>query len=191
MKVLIVDTGCNIPGVEVIDLVEGEDKYDYNGHGTIVGTLIKQYSNNDDLELICCKIVARDGSTLNDKIAQALLIALSREVDIVNISLGMPTITPQIKNLINILTDKGTKIVVAAGNIRSTYPALYSKCISVGSKDINGNVSSFSVGTVYDVLELGEDITVQINKRKKPKKYSGSSFAAAIHTGKLAAKSPK
>ena len=175
MNVLIIDSGVNIATKESINYVWYEDDADYLGHGTVIAKIISAI--NPEANIYSAKVVDRGGSTLNDKLTQGLIYALTHDIDIINVSLGLPSYSDTIQDIINKLAKRGVIIVAAAGNKEETmYPALYNNVISVGATDDNGNIEPYSASA--DVYTYG---TVTIDNTT----YTGTSCSTAIITGIL------
>lgn len=174
MNVLIIDSGVNIATKESINYVSYEDDTDYLGHGTVIAKIISAI--NPEANIYSAKVVDRGGSTLNDKLTQGLIYALTHDIDIINVSLGLPSYSDIIQDIINKLAKRGVIIVAAAGNNGSVYPALYNNVISVGATDDKGNIEPYSASA--DVYTYG---TVTINDIN----YTGTSYSTAIITGIL------
>lgn len=174
MNVLIIDSGVNIATKESINYVSYEDDTDYLGHGTVIAKIISAI--NPEANIYSAKVVDRGGSTLNDKLTQGLIYALTHDIDIINVSLGLPSYSDIIQDIINKLAKRGTLIIAAAGNNTSVYPALYNNVISVGATDDKGNIEPYSAPA--DVYTYG---TVTIDNTT----YTGTSCSTAIITGIL------
>lgn len=174
INILIIDSGVNTECAEKLNFVPYEDNRDYLGHGTIVAHIIRAI--NPNANIYSAKITDRGGTTLNNKLAEALMYAFSHDIDIINVSLGLPNYSDTINSLINALVDKGITIIAAAGNNHSYYPALYDRVISVGSLNDDGSIAPYSAQA--NVYTYG---SVTINS----KEYTGTSYSAAIITGIL------
>ena len=175
INVLIIDSGVNIPTIESINYVPYEDSTDYLNHGTVIAKIITTI--NPQANIYSTKVVDRGGSTVNDKLAQALLYALTHNIDIINVSLGLPSYSDTIQDIINKLAKRGVIIIAAAGNKEETmYPALYNNVISVGATDDNGNIEPYSAPAY--VYTYGTVTMNDIN-------YTGTSYSTAIITGIL------
>lgn len=175
MNVLIIDSGVNSATKESINYVSYEDDTDYLGHGTVIAKIISAI--NPEANIYSAKVVDRGGSTLNDKLTQGLIYALTHDIDIINVSLGLPSYSDTIQDIINKLAKRGVIIVAAAGNKEETmYPALYNNVISVGATDDKGNIEPYSAPA--DVYTYG---TVTIDNTT----YTGTSCSTAIITGIL------
>lgn len=170
---------------------------DNAGHGTQVTSLIERelkYVNKKDY----CVVVVKFFDTYDSSphinainMIKALKYLANIKPDIINISGGGEYPYHEEEKYILQILNNGTKIVAAAGNngrelnkTFSFYPAMYhSDIIVVGGLDENGNIHKTSNrGSVVDVYELG----VVYLDRVYP--LIGSSYATAIHTGKLARK---
>ena len=149
---------------------------DNNYHATIICKIIRQV--NPNAEIITYKVTDDFGSSLNNKLCEGLVYGLSKDVDIINISLGLDYMTQEVKDMIDLLVSRGTIICCASGNGHSCYPALHPNTISVGACDENNNLREYTVEGSYDVLEQDG---IEING----KKWYGTSYSTAIHTGKL------
>lgn len=175
MNVLIIDSGVNIATKESINYVSYEDDTDYLGHGTVIAKIISAI--NPEANIYSAKVVDRGGSTVNDKLTQGLIYALTHDIHIINVSLGLPSYSDTIQDIINKLAKRGVIIVAAAGNKEETmYPALYNNVISVGATDDKGNIEPYSASA--DVYTYG---TVTIDNTT----YTGTSCSTAIITGIL------
>lgn len=147
-------------------------------HGKIVCSIIKEYSS-EGTEVELFSVCDNGNHCTNDKLCEGLVYGLFGSWDIINVSLGLPYMTKEVSDLIDKLVDKGIKIVCASGNGSRCYPSLHPKTISVGAIDENGEVTSYTVEGSYDVLCLGSYMY-------KGKLWSGTSFACARYSGKLA-----
>ena len=143
-------------------------------HGKIVCSIIRELAPDAEIELIA--VTDRGGHANNEDLCRGLVYALFGDFDIVNISLGLPSMSKEVEDIIDKLVSKGVVICCASGNGVSCYPSLHTKCISVGALDADGNIASYSAEA--NVYELGE-------YEYDGKKYFGTSFSCARHTGKL------
>lgn len=148
-----------------------------NIHGRVVCDIVRNLTN-DDVEVELFAVCDKGGYCTNDKLCEGLVYGLFGGWDIINISLGLPYITYEVRDIIGKLLDKGVKIVCASGNNCVCYPSKLDGVISVGACDTDGKVTDYTVEDSYDVLELGY-------YEYKGKIYHGTSFACARHTAKL------
>jgi len=118
--------------------------------------------------------------------------AVSIKPDLVNISSGGVRSTPTEKQLIIKLLDMNIKIVTAAGNEGKSYleqpyyPAMYdSRIVVVGNlSKPNSRALSSNWGAQVKVWEVGTNVLAAVPGNKY-EKHTGTSQAAAVHTGKL------
>jgi hypothetical protein len=174
INILIIDSGVNIECAQKANFVPYESDIDYLGHGTVIAKIIRAI--NPNANIYSAKIIDKGGTTLNNKLVEALVYASTHNIDIINISLGLTNYSDTVNSWINRLIDNGTTIIAAAGNNNYYYPALYSRVISVGSLNDDNTIASYSAQA--NVYTYG---SVTINS----KTYTGTSYSAAIITGIL------
>lgn len=131
-------------------------------------------------------------------VANGILWAANKGVDLINMSLGSPVESLVIKNAISYAISKNVTIVVAAGNdgemlntANPQYPAMHSVqfngLITVGSIDAtSGGLSSFSnySSSYVDVLAPGSNSTLGIlSTVPVALTANGSGFASKITVG--------
>ena len=132
------------------------------------------------------------------RIAACIQWAVSKETDIINLSLGDPNEPPEIiKSAINWAASKGVLVVCAAGNDSNAsfdhptskdvaYPAKYDECIAVAALDKKSKLAYFSHrGKSLDAVAPGVDIYSSY-KNNNYAILSGTSQAAPIVSGILA-----
>lgn len=178
-NVLLIDSGVNsskdINIIDSINYVPYESSSDYLNHGTAIARIIS--SINRDVNITSIKIIDRAGSTVNNKLAKALMYALTHDIGIINVSLGLPVYSENIQNVINALHSRGVLIIASAGNnISDIYPAQYNHVITVGALNDDNTISSYSAPAniyTYGSVTIGN------------KTYTGTSFSTAIITGLL------
>ena len=91
----------------VLDTMD-TDGVDNNGHGSIICKIIRQV--NPSAEIITYKVTDDFGSSLNSKLCEGLVYGLSKDVDIINISLGLDYMSPEVKDMIDLLVSRGVII---------------------------------------------------------------------------------
>jgi subtilisin family serine protease len=160
---------------------------DYHGHGTNVAGLIEKYAGKTNY---CLIIVKYDYSGVNAVPSYLKALKYSTEVNakLINISGGGRYADDSETRYIKNYLDSGGIVVAAAGNNATKlgthskfFPAMSDeRVISVGSLSPKLGISSFSnSGPHVKVWEQGERQEVYGIT------LSGTSQAAAIHTGKL------
>lgn len=153
VKIAILDSGCNIEYQEGISFID-ENITDLNGHGTSIAKIIKEY--NPDAKLYIAKVLNRNGCSLDiNQIADGIYWAISRRVDIINISWQGRRDEKAIHDAIKQAYQNGIIIVAGAGNKNDfidtlinelnlhynnldvtteiKYPALYDEVIAIGA----------------------------------------------------------
>ena len=160
----------------------GEDNnpMDKVGHGTHIAGIIAAEKNNgqgiagvsNKLKVLPIKVMHRwqsqgsdpRGKSFTDKVAKGILYAITRGVDVINLSLGWPSSldNQHIRQAVREAIDKGIIVVAAAGNNKNSRPIApcsYPDVLCVGSSRIDKKVASFSnFGAHVDVVAPGDQI---------------------------------
>jgi len=199
IKVMVIDTGVSLEHKEISQHVREEhistNYFDQHGHGThIAGLVLKNTCSK--VELISCKFYY---PYLNHvaKVTECFQLALASNVDVINFSGGGPMSSDIEEYTLKRLSDKGVKIVVAAGNQNNDlsdkytkyYPAQYKgikNLIVVGNLNEDGTRAKTSnYGLENMVWEKGQGV---LSTMPSPYVYgvmSGTSQATAIRTNKI------
>lgn len=239
-KVAVIDSGVDVYNSDLIDsmakngiIVDGynstgltSDYSDLSFHGTHVTGLIGASFFNGiagsgvwgrNIEIFPVRAFQIDADTGElfanaNHVANGILWAANKNVDLINLSLGSTVESLAIKNAISFAISKNVTVVVAAGNdglmlgaVNTQYPAMHSVqfngLITVGSVDVaSGTRSAFSnYSSAYvDLLAPGSNSTLGIFSTLPDSmgKYGskvglatihGTSMAAPLVTGALAA----
>lgn len=209
VKVAVVDTGAdyNHPALKgKIDTVDGynfvnntTNAMDDNGHGThlsgiiTTNTPINSKSNttgllgidgNLDVQIIPVKVLDSSGSGDSDIIAKGIKWAADKDADIINLSLGMKGSIPEIDSAIQYATDKGSLVVVAAGNddadCTDYSPASNSNVYTVSALNMYNRKAYYSnYGSKVEASAPGDDILSTVPNGKY-EFMSGTSMATPI-----------
>jgi len=118
----------------------------------------------------------------SETIAKAINQAVADGCDVINLSLGSSSYSEIEASAINNALANDIIVVASAGNdgdATLNYPANLDGVISVGSCDVNGDVSYFSNINGVDCLAVGEEVYVMNNKGKYVY-VNGTSFSAPI-----------
>lgn len=203
-KVAVIDTGVDISNPDLIDQFardsnsniigfnstgQSSEFTDIDFHGTHVAGLIGAHYFNGingsgvwgrNIEIYPIRAFEIDEdneiTASSSSVANAILWATSRNVDLINLSLGTTADSRTIKDAISFAISKNVTIVVAAGNdgneLNSSnpqYPAMYSTqfngLITVSSIDATTqSLSSFSnySSSYVDILSPGSNGTIGI-----------------------------
>jgi subtilisin family serine protease len=136
VTVAVIDSGVDLnhpdlkaalrdDGYNAVD--ENEDPTDLNGHGTHVsGIIAATIDNNEGIagiagggtKILPIRVMSADGSGTNRDIIQGIQYAVSKNVQVINMSLGslLPLDSEDIVEAIKEAHDAGVLVVVAAGN---------------------------------------------------------------------------
>jgi hypothetical protein len=199
--------GCPYGGWDFVDNDNDPYPTDGIGHGTGVASVIGAISNNqigmasaagDRVKVMairsCCTAEGFFGA---DSIAEGIYFAVNNGASIINMSLGGPTPSAQIRAALQYAAEHDVLVVAAAGNYASNndqspiYPANYNQelpnILSVGattSWDYLAYFSNFGPQTV-DLAAPGQDVIVgSLNGGTAVN--SGTSFSAPMTTSVLA-----
>ena len=176
------------------------------GHGTHVAGIISADSNNDvgitGISWNSKLLIIRSGfKTLNggylqdDDAAAGIIYAADMGADVINLSWGDTNYSQIIADACYYAYNKGSIIVVAAGNEGATvehqvvYPAQLSTTLAIGAVDSYKNLASFSsYGPQIDIVAPGQLIlsTYDLTPENLYKEQSGTSMAAPFVSGAIA-----
>ncbi len=160
-------------------------------HGThVTGTISAITDNNQGIasvgwltKVMPLRVLGRGGDGSDYDIEQAILYAAglpnrsgtvpAKIADVINMSLGGPSISSGLQSALTKAYDKGIIIVSAAGNSNSgipMYPASLPGVVSVSAVDINKNRASYSnYGSKISLAAPGGDkLTADVNGDGQP-----------------------
>lgn len=160
---------------EAIDSDQAKNPNDIDGHGTHVAGIIAAAQNGEGIvgvaprALIMPIKVMKDTESKSDvassdAFARGILYAVSKKVQVINMSLGWPRSleTKYLRDAINIAIDAGIIIVAAAGNNNSVeplFPCAYEGVVCVAASTLDGTFAGFSnYGSHVDTIAPGEGI---------------------------------
>ena len=176
---------------ENIDLTKSKSSYDTNGHGTMMYSLIKGYSDKitgvaPDSKIISIKVMNSDEGINPETIKNAIEIAIEKNVDIISLSLGSTKENRGIADKINEATSKGITVISSAGDYEQgflLFPASLDNVISVGSIAANGRVSDYTNAPDETTINAPGEEILMVENNEKIIEANGSSEATAIITG--------
>ena len=130
------------------------------GHGTHVAGIVHVVA--PDARLLPLRVLNSDGRGNNFRTATAIVYAVSRGVDVINLSLGTPHPSVLLRDVVGEAARNGIIVVSAAGNSNSDakqYPAAEACAIAVTSVNTHDKKSTFAnFGNWIGVAAPGEDI---------------------------------
>lgn len=144
--------------------------FDGIGHGTHVAGLIaangKIMGVAPEAELYIAKAFRGNGATTIEALVKAILWAISKNVDIISMSLGAQVDDPTLKSAIAKAHAKGIILSCAAGNdargdrvkLSIDYPAAYDSTIAVGAIDERNKIANFSSVGDVDLVTNGVNV---------------------------------
>ncbi len=203
VKVGVIDTGISLSHPDLALNIKGgynairftRNANDDNGHGSHVAGTIAALNNTQgvigmgpSIHLYAIKALSSSGSGYLSDIIEGLDWAISRDLDVVNLSLGTASNVQSFHDAITRAYNAGIVIVAAAGNSGGSviYPAAYEEVIAVSATDSGNNIASFSSrGPEVDIAAPG----VSVYSTYKSTKYatlSGTSMAAPHVAGAAA-----
>lgn len=150
---------------------------DFVGHGTHIAGIISAVTNNsigvaglsNRIKILPVKILSSEPEKnqavgTSERLVKGIEYAISRNVDVINLSLGWPISFDKghLKDSIMDAIDQGITVVAAAGNNDHSAPIMpcsYERVICVGSNNPDTKMSDFSnFGAHVDVLAPGNNI---------------------------------
>lgn len=173
-------------------------------HGTSVAGLIGAAGNNSlgiagvnwHTQILPLQALGDNGVGYTSDITAAIDYAISRDVDVINLSLGGENHDPVLEAAINRAIAANILVVAAAGNDGCncmSYPARYPQVLSVGATTQANTVSSSSsYGTTLDLVAPGSLISRSTGWAANNQQslyrnnISGTSYAAPIVSGAAA-----
>lgn len=213
IKIAVLDTGCDKNHLEFAgQIVEGKNfttdnnsdpaNYtDYNGHGTHVAGTIAARKNGKgvigvapDSKLFILKVLNAQGVGTYEGLINAIYYAISKQVNIISMSLGGPQDYPPLHEAIQKAVEADIIVVCAAANSGDgkaetseyAYPAYYPEVVSVGAMTANRKVATFSnSNNQVDLIAPGVSILSTLPNNQYGI-FSGTSMATPHVAGALA-----
>ncbi|MCB0348429.1 MAG: S8 family serine peptidase [Bdellovibrionales bacterium] len=151
------------------------DVFDDIGHGTHISGIIAAKTDNkgisglwDQIQILPLKVYSNSQESDMDPfiqgVAKAILYAIDRKVDVINLSMGWPLVSdiPAVRNALREALDANITIVAGAGNdghSAKVLPCSYEGVICVGATSLDGGLPGFTnYGGQVDLMAPGEAI---------------------------------
>jgi subtilisin family serine protease len=195
--IVLIDSGISKSKINHLDknisLVENEEQYDINGHGTMMYSLIKGSDNKIGIcpkcKIISIKVMKKDESISHEIVAKAIDYAIQQNVTVINLSLGTYFENKLISDSVARAIENNIVIVASAGDYGTAemlFPANLNGVISVGAINQKGDIwpRTNAINKV-DISSPGVDVTVT-NHEGEEFLSTGTSQSTAIISGYVA-----
>src|SRR5438270_4180840 len=130
-----------------------DQKYVAFGHGTMTAGVVHLVAPT--AKIMPLKAFGADGSGYVSDVMRAIYWAQKNGATVINMSFNFPTYSPELKNAINFVSNRGVVCVASAGNDSSSalvYPASLANVMGVASTtnfDALSNFSNYGSGDVF------------------------------------------
>ncbi|WP_400163996.1 S8 family peptidase [Brevibacillus sp. TJ4] len=198
VKIAVIDTGISRDHFDLRDQVKGGInlvKGGMNGHGTHVAGIIVAAMNQRGIigvspqaHIYDVRAFDEQGKSSLYTILRAINWSIANDMNIVNMSFGMPQYSEALARMVKKANDKGIVMVASAGNNGGEveYPARYNGVVGVSAIDQQGKLASFSSrGKGANAKAPGVDI-LSTWPGNQFRKLNGTSMAAPHVTGLMA-----
>ena len=164
-----------------------------NGHGTAISSIIAGITEDflgvaPSAKILSIQVLDERGVGDVFTLAEAILTAVDKGSEVINLSLGGDTPSSVLQSAIKYASSKDVLMVAASGNdgFRGVaYPARYDEVIGVGALDSDDRVANFSnYGEGIDIVAPGVGILSAWSEDEYTL-FDGTSSAAAVVTGAL------
>lgn len=198
LKIAVIDTGINTTNKFLKDAKINQEYLESNQglsqqmHGTMVGGILVSTGNGHttpgglipNTSILSIQAGTDMGMT-SEQLAKAINTAVSKNVDIINISLATPKNTIELENAIKSAIDKNIIVVAAAENndpLLDYYPISYEGVIGVGAVDNNRRVVDTPNIDNIDIFASGSDLLTTESSDNGLTYFTGSSATAPLVT---------
>lgn len=141
------------------------------GVGTLMASIIGAKPNNANhiaginwnITMLPVKFCSATLDCNINLLDDAINWSVANGAQIIHISTGLTTTTPEIETAVTNAINNGVLVVAAAGNVatRIAYPAIYHNVIAVGATNSNDAIASFSgQGPNLDLVAPGQSVPV-------------------------------
>jgi len=142
-----------------------------------------------DAEIVPVRVLEEDGKGTAFAVANAVLYALGRRADVINLSFSLPFPSRIVERALEDAEDRGVVVVAAAGNRGRQaveFPASLPQTIAVAGVDAQNVRSAFSnYGPEIDISAPAENL-LSPHGNKKWARWGGTSFATPMVSGAVA-----
>ncbi|MFC0469064.1 S8 family serine peptidase [Halalkalibacter kiskunsagensis] len=196
-KIAIIDSGISEYQIGNLDkninLIDGEEPYDVNGHGTMMFSLIKGSKSAVGIcpmcEILSIKVMNTDESIKPNVISEAIEQAIDQNVSVISLSLGSYFENDVVKYSLDRAIKENIVIIASSGDYGTTemlFPANMDKVISVGAINNQGEIwTETNAKDQVDINAPGVDVTVS-GVGNEEFLSTGTSQSSAIIAGYVA-----
>jgi len=203
IKIAILDTGVDLDHpdlsgkiLNVINFTSSVTADDIYGHGTHVAGIAAANTNNGigvaglgySASIINVKVLGDNGAGYYSWVANGIVWAADNGAQVINMSLGGPSVSSTLLDAVNYAWSKGVVVVAAAGNSGSSapfYPAYYANSIATAATDSGDKLASWSNrGEWVDVAAPG--VSIYSTLIDSSYGYKSGTSMAAPHVAGLA-----
>ncbi|ELK43664.1 aerolysin [Brevibacillus agri] len=198
VKVAVIDTGISRNHFDLKGRIKGGVNFvrgKQNGHGTHVAGIIVAEMNqrgivgvSPEAHLYDVRAFDHEGKSSLSTILQALQWSIANQMDVINMSFGMPQYSEALARAVEKANEHGIVLVASAGNSGGEveYPARYKGVMGVSAIDQSGKLASFSArGKGANMKAPGVEI-LSTWPGNQFKKLNGTSMAAPHVSGLMA-----
>ena len=137
-----------------------------------------------EADILAMKVFDDNGETTSGIVSTAIYYAVNKGAKILAMPFSLFPVSTALENAIDYAYSKGTVLLAAAGNsggrILENSLAAQDKVITIGSCDVDGNVSSWSnIGSELDLLAPWDVVSFADGEKKE----AGTSFSVAFVAG--------
>jgi len=152
---------------EVISFIDQPSKKANTDHGTAIASIIAGSTDAFQgiapaTKILSIELMGEDGVGDVFTLSEAIIAAVDRKVDLINLSLGGDRPSAVLSHAIKYATSNNILLVAASGNDgigQVSYPAQYDEVLGVSALNFNGTVADFSnFGDGVDLSAPGVDV---------------------------------
>jgi len=152
---------------EVISFIDQPSKEVNTDHGTAIASIIAGSTDAFQgiapaTKILSIELLGEDGVGDVFTLSEAIIAAVDRKVDLINLSLGGDRPSAVLSHAIKYATSKNILLVAASGNDgvgQVAYPARYDEVLGVSALNFNATVADFSnFGDGIDLSAPGVDV---------------------------------
>ena len=152
---------------EVISFIDNPSKKVNTNHGTAIASIIAGSTDAFQgiapaAKILSIELLGEDGIGDVFTLSEAIIAAVERKVDLINLSLGGDRPSAALSHAIKYATSNNVLLVAASGNDgipQVSYPARYDEVLGVSALNYNGTVANFSnFGEGVELSAPGVDV---------------------------------